>query len=318
MKRPIVVSIAVAAVAFPATASAASIKVASPNGSPAVVYQAAAGEINALRMRAFLPGPKEFFEFSAPLAAGPGCVAGLPARCDGGDVYVSLGDKDDVADTNTFISSLTMDAGGGDDDVLAGGIEATANGGGGNDTIHLAANDAATGNGGSGRDRVAGGLGASSVTLTGGGGNDLLVPGGFILNNAAGGAGNDRLVSFTGREVTLTGDGGNDVLVASTGTGRIALDGGADHDIAFSHLGDVTANAGSGYDVVDVRGGETTAPDTVTCGTGFDVVFADTGDSVAEDCELRLDQAAPTLPPVTDAEADAQELLAHRPDPSSL
>ncbi len=69
-----------------------------------------------------------------------------------------------------------MDAGSGNDDVLAGGIDATADGGSGSDSILLAANNVVTGNGGDGRDRIYGGLGAAAAILTGGRSGDLLSP----------------------------------------------------------------------------------------------------------------------------------------------
>jgi len=55
----------------------------------------------------------------------------------------------------------------------------------------------------------------------------------------------------------------------------------------------------------------------VKCGPGIDVAFYDAGDQVAHDCELRLRTAAPALPMVARANADAAALLAHLPDPGS-
>jgi Ca2+-binding RTX toxin-like protein len=240
----------------------------------------------------------EAFEFSAQLIAGAGCVAGFPVVCgDPGEplpVDVSLGDRGDVADVNSFISSTTMQAGSGNDDVLAGGFDASATGGSGDDTIRLAANDRTTGDGGSGRDRISGGLGAAAATLDGGSGGDLLVPDGFAANRATGGTGDDRLVAFRGGTVELFGQAGDDVILARSGG--------------------VTVNGGADEDTIDVRGSADSAPDTVRCGSGFDVAFVNAGDSVARDCELVL-KRAPTARKVADAEADARALLAHFPDP---
>jgi hypothetical protein len=318
MKRPILAAVALTVAAAPATASAASIELASPTG--VITYAASPGEVNRLQMSGTVDGPfdlrMEFFESGAALTAGAGCVAGVPVTCGEVDqafpVEVSLGDEKDVANVNSFTGSLRLDAGPGSDDVLAGGITAAADGGSGNDTIRMAANISATGTGGTGNDRMAAGLGARAATLDGEGGNDLLVPGAFLSNQANGGTGNDTLVNMTG-DVTLSGDDGSDVLVALAA--RSQLDGGAGSDIVSGKLGGVTVTAGSGNDVVDVRGAADTDADTVTCGAGFDVVFANSGDTVARDCELRLGFNTPTLPPVTTAVADAQALLDHTPEP---
>jgi Ca2+-binding RTX toxin-like protein len=322
MKRPILAAVALTVAAAPATASAASIEVASPTGSPVITYAAGPGEVNRLQMDGTVDGPfdlrMEFFEFGAALTAGPGCVAGFPVTCGEVDqafpVEVSLGDERDVANVNSFTGSLRLDAGPGSDDVLAGGIVSTADGGSGNDTIRMAANLQATGNGGSGNDRMAAGLGARAAILDGGSGDDLLVPGAFLSNEARGGTGSDELVNLTG-DVTLSGQDGSDVLVAQAANST--LDGGSGNDIASGKLGGVTVSGGAGHDVIDVRGAADTAQDTVACGAGFDVVFANGGDAVARDCELELTSFAPSiLPQVADALKDAQELLAHTPDPS--
>jgi Ca2+-binding RTX toxin-like protein len=325
MKRPILTCIALTVAALPATASAATLEVGMSNGSPAVVYNAVPGEVNAVEMQGTVGGGADlrmpFFSYSAPLTAGPGCIAGFPVLCGDVDksypVAVALDDKSDIAKINSFTNVLTMDAGAGNDDVLAGGINANADGGAGNDTIRLAANNVTTGTGGTGHDSLAAGLGAAAATLDGDGGNDLLVPGGFAFNDASGGPGNDRLVSFTGGIVKLAGQTGNDILLAATGNGTIELSGGADDDIVHTHLGGASVSAGSGNDIVNVRGGAATAADTVTCGSGWDVVSADRTDAVASDCELRLYVTVSALPKVTAAQTAAQALLAHMPDPTN-
>jgi Ca2+-binding RTX toxin-like protein len=321
MKRPTLAAVALALAAAPASASAASLEVASPTGSPVITYAAGPGEVNRLRMEGTVDGPfdlrMEFFEFGAPQTAGAGCIAGFPVICGEVDVAfpveVSLGDERDVANVNSFTGSLRLDAGPGSDDVLAGGIEATADGGSGNDTIRMAANLRATGSGGSGNDRIAAGLGARAVILDGGSGDDLLVPGAFLSNQAGGGVGDDRLVNFTG-DVTLSGDAGSDVLVAQASNST--LNGGSGSDIAFGKLGGITVDAGPGHDVIDVRGASDTSSDSVTCGSGLDIVWANRGDDVAADCELRLGFTTPALSKVTAAVAAAETLLAHTPDPS--
>jgi hypothetical protein len=327
MKRRVLAAVAVSAAVAPASASAATIELASPHGSPVIAYTARGGEVNAPRMSGTVSGfdlRMPFFEFSAPLVTGTGCTAGSPALCGAVDrsfaVEASLGDEDDIAYLNSFISGMTLDAGSGSDDVLAGGFSASADGGTGNDTIFVAASNGATGNGGPGRDRVAGGLGAVAAILTGGSQADLLVPDGSLFDTAEGGSGNDRLVSFTGRDVTLSGQSGSDVLTVPTGRDSVRreLNGGPGSDIVVTHIGAATVDGGSGHDVIDVRGGAETAPDAVACGSGSDVVWADADDSVAGDCEKVIRHGTPpTLRKAVAAETGARDLLAHRPDPSA-
>jgi Ca2+-binding RTX toxin-like protein len=327
MKRPMLAGVAAAAAAAlaPSTASAASIALTVPGGTPTIAYTASPGEVNALEMHGTLNGGLDlrmpFFEYSAPLTVGASCSGLLPTICGFADqafpVTVALGDENDVASTNSFTQNLTLDAGAGDDDVLAGGIDATADGGSGSDSIILAANNVATGHGGSGRDRIFAGLGAAAAILDGGTSRDFLVPGGFAFNDAKGGGNADTLVSFTGDSVTLDGESGSDLLVAPTGRSNIRLIGGSGSDIAFSHVGSVEVDAGSGYDYVDVKSGVDTAPDTVTCGSELDVVYADAWDTVAKDCELVIRRGTPpTLHRITNAIDAAKALQQHRPDPS--
>jgi Ca2+-binding RTX toxin-like protein len=329
MKRPTLAALTVltAAAALPASASAASIALTVPGGAPTIAYTAGSREVNALEMHGTVAGSLDlrmpFNEYSAPLTVGASCTGTLPTLCGFPDqafpVTVSLGDKNDVASVNSFTGRLTMDAGPGNDDVLAGGTEATADGGGGDDSVILAANGGTTGSGGSGRDRLYGGLGAAATQLTGGSGNDLLVTDAFFFDDAKGGTGNDRIVGLSGDRASLSGEDGSDIVVATGGRSGAVLDGGAGADLIYTHVGGANVSGGAGYDGIDVRGGEGSSPDTVTCGSGFDAVWADTGDSVASDCELVIrNHTAPELPGVSSAIAAAQELAAHRPDPGSV
>jgi Ca2+-binding RTX toxin-like protein len=327
MKRPVLAALALAAVAAaPATASAASIELATnDDGSQVIAYKARSGEVNALKMYGTVGGSFDlrmaFFDYSARLSPGDGCESRFPVICGAFDrafpVDVSLGDRSDVANVNSFTGRLSLNAGSGDDDVLAGGFDATAEGGSGNDTIRLAANNGTRGNAGPGRDRITGGLGAVAAILDGGGGHDLVVPDGSLFNDAKGGTGDDQLVAFRGREIRLAGGDGDDLLVALTGRGPILFDGGDDDDLAFTHAGNATVDAGSGNDVVDVQGGAETAADTVTCGPGWDVAWLDEADTAAADCELKFRSAAPAFRKVASAQAAAEALLEHDPDPSS-
>jgi Ca2+-binding RTX toxin-like protein len=329
MKRPTLVALATvaAAAAVPASASAASIALTVPGGTPTIAYTAAPNEVNALEMHGTVNGGLDlrmpFFEYSAPLTVGASCAGLLPTICGSATqsypVTVSLADESDVANVNSFTNNLAMDAGSGNDDVLAGGVNATADGGSGNDSILLAANSVVTGNGGPGRDRLYGGLGAAAATLTGGGSGDLLVPDGFAFNDAKGGSGDDRLVSFFGDTVTLSGGDGNDILTAPTGGGAITLNGGSGSDTIVSHVGGVTVDAGWGTDVLDVRGDASSTPDTVSCGSGFDLAWANSGDAVAGDCEIVIRRGTPpVISKVTSAVDAAHALIAHRPDPAGV
>jgi Ca2+-binding RTX toxin-like protein len=326
MKRPVLAAIAVTVAAVPASASAATIEMASPNGSPTIVYTAAPGEVNALEMHGTVGGPFDFrmpfFEYSAPITVGAGCSGGQPVLCGAVDdafpVSVTLGDGADVASTNSFTDVLSMSAGSGNDDVLAGGIDATADGGDGNDTILLAANNLVTGTGGPGRDRLYGGLGGAAARLDGESGDDLVVSDTFAFGAVQGGYGDDALVGLKGQQLTLSGEGGSDVLVAPTSRQSVTLNGGSGDDVVFGHAGGMTVAAGWGGDRVDVRGGHDTAPDTVSCGGGRDTVWADGDDVVADDCEQVFHSAAPTLRRVVAARAAAQALVAHRPHPDQL
>jgi hypothetical protein len=328
MKRRVLVAVAVAAAVAPASASAARVELASPNGSPTITYTARGGEVNAPRMSGTVSGfdlRMPFLEFSAPLFAGDGCTAGEPVLCGQTDksfpVDVALGDEDDVAYINSFTSNVTLNAGPDSDDVLAGGFSASADGDTGNDTVYVAASNGATGNGGPGRDRVAGGLGAVAALLTGGLHADLVVPNGSLFDRGEGNSGNDRLVSFAGADVVLSGGSGSDVLVAPEGRpgAKRVLDGGTSSDIIVTHLGGTTVDGGSGPDVIDVRGGDETPADTVTCGAGYDLVWADDADTVAGDCDQVIRHGvAPTQRKADAAETSARALLAHRPDPAGV
>ncbi len=89
---------------------------------------------------------------------------------------------------------VTVQAGSGDDTIIAGSGRTFVRGGTGNDTII----------GGAAGDYLDGGTG--NDVLHGNGGNDMLI----------GGAGNDRLFGGPGND-TLFGDAGNDYLEAGTG-----------------------------------------------------------------------------------------------------
>jgi Ca2+-binding RTX toxin-like protein len=298
------ISLAVVAVAgVPGVASASTVSV---DGSGTVTYQAAPGEANKLNLASPFD-PFGFADTGAPLSAGPGCTADVLITCPAGPVVATLGDRADSARVNSFApaGSVSVDGGNGNDDVLVGANSAaTALGGSGDDIIVMASNSGTTASGGPGNDRLAGLSGSDN--LNGEGGADLLTeragPAGAALS---GGDGSDRLVG--GDADDLDGGNGSDILV-----GGAIIDGGNGTDLITS-TGAATITAGAGADSINAADGSGVA-DTISCGPGYDIVWADATDRVARDCERRLSGPAPVLPGTAAAIADAQALLAHRPN----
>jgi Ca2+-binding RTX toxin-like protein len=297
-------SLAVVAVAgVPGVASASTVSV---DGSGTINYQAAPGEANKLNLAAPF-GPFGFADTGAQMSTGPGCTTDVLITCPAGAISAVLGDRADAARINSFAPAgdVSVDGGSGNDDLLVGGnAAATALGGSGDDTILMASNSGAAASGGSGSDRLAGLSGSDD--LNGDSGADLLTerpgPAGATLS---GGDGSDRLVG--GEADDLDGGYGSDILV-----GGATIDGGAGTDLITS-TGGATITAGPGADLVNAADGSGVA-DTISCGPGYDVVWADATDHVARDCERRLSGPAPVLPGTAAAIADAQALLAHRPN----
>jgi hypothetical protein len=102
------------------------------------------GEVNALRMHGTVGGGFDlrmaFFEHRARLTAGTGCEPGFPVICGAVDdafpVDVSLGDRSDVANVNSFTQRLSLDGGsGGDLLVPDGSLFGDAKGGTGADQL---------------------------------------------------------------------------------------------------------------------------------------------------------------------------------------
>lgn len=301
MKTALISLAAVAVAGVPGVASASTISV---DGAGTAVYRAAPREANALQLVDVM-APLRFVDQGAMLTAGPGCTPGTPVICDARGISASLGDRNDRALVNSFTpGDVVLDAGSGDDDVLAGANDrATASGGPGNDIVVVIANGQGTASGGPGDDQLGGR--SSGDDLSGDGGMDLLaVRAGFTPATLAGGDGADRLVG--NMSAAVSGGSGNDLLI-----GGATLDGGAGAD-RIKGTGGSTISGGAGSDAIDAADGSG-APDTISCGSGFDAVWADPEDTVAPDCELRTIGLAPALPGVAGAVADAQALLAHQP-----
>jgi Ca2+-binding RTX toxin-like protein len=144
------------------------------------------------------------------------------------------------ADEIANLTQLTVDAGAGDDRIVATPdfpIRLAITGAGGNDTII----------GGAGNDELSGANGKDRVF--GGAGNDYLL----------GSAGADRLFGEDGND-TLSGAGGNDYLYA--GAGKNKLFAGAGNDRLFSsgnsNVDTLSGNAGvdsADADVTDIKAG---------------------------------------------------------------
>ncbi len=161
----------------------------------------------------------------------------------------------DVASIYSHVSSLRIEALGGDDSITLRGLtmRTTADGGDGNDCIDASAvtacgvtlyggagNDWLTGgagddriDGGSGDDQLSGGCGNDVLVggkgkdcLYGGDGNDLL-DGGSENDQLRGGRGNDLLIADAGDDY-LKGEDGNDILIGGSGNDSSQGNYGAD------------------------------------------------------------------------------------------
>ncbi len=189
------------------------------------------------------------------------------------------GDQDNVINltaltTTAFpmLTSITVDAGDGDD--LITGSDAFAEslaGGDGHDTIiGNSGND--TLDGGDGNDSLLGLAGDDSLlggdgadTLEGDVGNDTLI----------GGDGNDSILAAAGDD-TVNGGQGADVIDGSTGDDSIS--GGEGNDTITGDVGDDTISGGANDD--SLLGGD--GVDVITGGLGNDAIFAGTGDDSLE------------------------------------
>jgi Ca2+-binding RTX toxin-like protein len=165
---------------------------------------------------------------AGPASAGPGL--GDKNACPPTEIHVKAGQKlvngtcgDDLIFVG-FNDGVTVNAGGGNDDIRGGwgaGHTVTVNGGAGNDSIHVNPDKRLVADGGSGNDDI-----------EGGNADDVLV----------GGEGNDHLVGSNGGNI-LNGAGGNDILDSRDwGSQAFEADwviGGLGWDLADWQVGDV-------------------------------------------------------------------------------
>ncbi len=175
-----------------------------------------------------------------------------------GTANIISGIGNDTIDAS-LASSVTMDAGTGDD-IVIGSV--------GNDTVDLGdgADDVEAGDGddivygGSGDDAIDGGLGDNTLygglgddivlgdegkdTIFGDGGNDV-IDGGDETDNLSGGSGDDTLIGGIDNDLLYGGDG-NDLLYGDAGDDQIY--GQAGLDTLSGQLGDDLLRGGIGID----------------------------------------------------------------------
>jgi hypothetical protein len=206
-----------AALASPAMAGRAS-------GGGLSLYEAAAGEQNALQITMTgLDQPRAFdgsvtYTDPAGVIAGAGCVAVSPtsARCSASMVLstlVQLGDGNDSLIARGA-GELRVVGDTGDDDLTGGDNGDEIDGGPGRDRIR----------GGKGPDVLRAGRGSETDSLSGGAGRDVL-DGNDGANVLDGGSGIDRMRAAGGRDLVKARDRGPDEIYCGRGRDRAQIDG---------------------------------------------------------------------------------------------
>ena len=174
--------------------------------------------------------------------------------------------------------SLTIDAGGGDDTILLGGL----------DSLFAAS---VTVNGEAGDDTLEGEDAASTWNITGANAGDIVGPAAVSFTgteNLTGGSGDDRFVLAVGGSVSgaIDGGGGADALDYSTWTSAVAVDlaaGTAGGAGGVSNVSDVTGGSGNDTLVGDGGGNRLDGQagnDTLAGAGGDDELVGGTGDDV--------------------------------------
>ncbi len=290
MSRPLLVLIAIAALAWPAGAAAAPSNLSYPvNGSVATV----SGNPSAFTLT--LAHPFTFsgfpiltldtdYEIASPqtlnLVSGacdetpdsgatsfrcevPPSITNVTGSPQGDSISASCG---------IFFSSprMSVQAGDGADTVTAACSADTLNGGPGDDGIDGGSGDDAV-NGEAGDDSLAGGGGADTVT---GGPGDDSIQAGSQDDTANGNDGADTVSGGDGTDHVL-GESGRDALAG--GAGDDLLEGGADRDTLDGGDGNDTLDGGDGRDLL-IPG---TGTDVARGGTSIDTVsYEDRADGV--------------------------------------
>ena len=238
---------------------------------------AAPGEVNAFDIEDLAGGVIVTDLAQNPLSSAPpaGCAVGLAweVMCQPGvvsSVSVDAGDGNDSVSNGSVLARVTLLGGAGNDEISGGAASENLIGAGGNDTIQ----------GGDGADVIDGGDGADA--LIGADGDDTIT----------GGAGDDRLDGSDGNDVsdggdgadTLTGGDGSDSLTGGAGSDQLSGDDGA--DTLQGGEGDDLLDGGRGADRLDgadgaddLSGGE--GADTLIGGSGIDRVSGGEGNDDA-------------------------------------
>ncbi|MFO1065865.1 MAG: hypothetical protein U0892_18535 [Pirellulales bacterium] len=175
-----------------------------------------------------------------------------------------IGGNDKISAWPTSVPTV-IDAGDGDDEVVAWWGPATILGGQGNDRL-TAGGTSATISGGDGDDIITGSDAAD--VLDGGAGNDQIFGQGGD-DRLIGSAGNDTLDGGSGNDNVDGGDG-DDALSNPSGGLDVML-GGAGNDTLAGSYSNETLDGGSGDDRIYGAGGT----DTVRASTGNDQAFVD-------------------------------------------
>ena len=257
-----------------------------------VAVVAAPGEVNAFNVEDLAGGVivTDLAQNPVTSAAPAGCAVGLAWEviCQPGvvsSVSVDAGDGNDSVSNGSVLARVTLLGGAGNDEISGGAASETLLGAGGNDTIQ-GADGADVIDGGDGADELIGADGDDIITggtgddrLDGSDGNDVsdggagadTLTGGDGSDSLTGGAGNDQLSGDDGTDTLLGGDG-DDLLDGGRGADRLEGAEGAD-DLSGGEGAD-TLIGGSGID--RVSGGE--GNDDLFGQTGGDTLAGDEGD----------------------------------------
>ncbi|MFO0913456.1 MAG: calcium-binding protein [Pirellulales bacterium] len=211
-------------------------------------------------------------------------------------VKLGGGEGPDVIDASGFAFGVTIDGGGGDDEIVGTDSDDLLFGGTGNNLINSGkGNDRI--NTGDGNDVIFGGIGDDQIEtgdgddeIDGGDGDDLLF-GGTGNNQINAGKGNDRINTGDGNDVIF---GGQDDDQVDSGNGDDEIDAGDGDDIIFGGTGNNLVNAGKGNDRINTRDGNDVifggldddqidsgnGDDEIDAGDGDDIIFGGTGNNL--------------------------------------
>ena len=222
-----------------------------------------------------------------------GSLTGLTIFAGAGNNQIDLSGIN--AGVFTSLTSISVDAGDGDDTVIGAADVANALAGGdGNDSI-TGGSAADTLNGDDGQDTIDAGDGSDEInagdgddSVTAGAGNDTII-GDDGDDTVFGGDGDDSIIANNGAD-SLFGEAGNDTLNGDGGFDSIS--GGDGDDVVFAGADEDTVSGGIGNDTINGQGGDDsldgdegndringqTGKDTIGGGDGNDIVNGNGGD----------------------------------------